>query len=465
MGGVQASDWRFWAILIALVVVLYVARPYMHRFIRSVFFGLSFILSRLAAWLASAGALAYQRYCETVAAHMAEEYQHTLVGHEQKLGVRMTQQDETLYDMVNRLDVSAQELEGAAANLNEINLPESTVEAVRTSLAESVDANGRNKLTKTVTDVKRAVSTEIQTIRPQLATLRSQLKPISENADKLRDTGRKIADAGNHINQDLARFEEIVRSEDRVAVAQKQSIIIPWILSGLVMTIALTGVFLNFFLIQRPMAEIVGDDLQVAGLSLPTAAALVVIFLEAVAGIVLMDAAGVTRLTLISHLGKQGKRVLFISAAVFLAAFSFFEAILAVQREALIALDQQTQQLAISGLATEAGEAAAEDASGPPLTMIAQMTLAILIPWLLAIAAIPLETFVRNLVLMAHLVWHQLLMIFSFLFKVLSTTLKTLGVFVLRFYDLLIFLPLSIENMIRSLQRANSPPQVDRLSS
>ena len=99
------------------------------------------------------------------------------------------------------------------------------------------------------------------------------------------------------------------------------------------------------------------------------------------------------------------------------------------------------------------GAEATQDSSGVSLTMIAQMVLAVLIPWLLAIAAIPLETVIQNFVFILRLVLHQVMIFLAFIFATLATILKALGLFVLRVYDLLIFLPLVIEGMVRRVRR------------
>ena len=75
------------------------------------------------------------------------------------------------------------------------------------------------------------------------------------------------------VNKAFTEFEEIVKSEDRTKVASKASIVIPWLIAVLITGIALAGVFLNFFLIERPMSEIVGEGARIAGVGLPAFAA------------------------------------------------------------------------------------------------------------------------------------------------------------------------------------------------
>lgn len=438
------SDWRVWAIIVAVIILMFLARPYMHKFLRSIFMGGAQFLDKLALWFASAGERAYERYCETAAAHMAEEHEVKMRNHQTRITRRVERHDTEIIGIVDKLEMSSQAIDGNVEALREVNLPKTTVEAVHAALADATDNRGGNKVSKTVGEVKRAVSLQVQTIRPLLTSIKANLKPMELSLAALRETSNEFGRLADQVNKDMERFEAIVISDNRVDVAQKQSIVIPWVLALLVMVVALSGVFLNFFLIERPMAEIVGDGVRVGGLSLPAAAALVVIFLEAVAGIVLMDAAGLTRLTVIQNTAGRVRKILLFSAIGFLAAFSAFEALLAIQRDVIISAEACVEAFA-AGLECE------EAKDGLSLTMLAQVLLAVLIPWLLAIAAIPLETLVQNFIFILRIVLHQVLMLLSALSKTLSMALKAFGVFLLRLYDLLIFLPLAIERMVRAI--------------
>ena len=297
----NTTDWQFWFWIIVTIILLYIARPHMHRLLKSVFFGSAYFFSRSASWFSGIGSRGYERYSETVSAHAAEEYEQKLRNHQTRLTRRVERYDTEIFGVLDKLEESSQRIDGCVDTLKEINLPQSTVETVRASFSQESDAKTTTKINKAVSDVKRVVSSQVQSVRPTLTSIKAELKPISQSVTALRETGNEFGRLADRVNSDMERFEAIVTSPNRIAVAQKQSIVIPWILSLLVMIIALSGVFLNYFLIERPMAEIVGDGVRVAGMSLPAAAALVVIFLEAVAGVVLMDAAGLTKLTPISN--------------------------------------------------------------------------------------------------------------------------------------------------------------------
>ncbi len=170
-------------------------------------------------------------------------------------------------------------------------------------------------------------------------------------AEKLQTIHHEHTKNTDDVNKAFSEFEEIVRSEDRKKIASRASIVIPWFIAVLITSIALAGVFLNFFLIERPMSEIVGEGARIGGVGLPAFAAIIVIFLEFVTGVILMDSAGFTKLIPAFHsMSRNGKRVMLIVSFSFLALFSVMEMTLAVVREQIIEQDQEISNLASGAL-------------------------------------------------------------------------------------------------------------------
>jgi hypothetical protein len=142
---------------------------------------------------------------------------------------------------------------------------------------------------------------------------------------------------------------------------------------------------------------------------------------------------------------------------------------LSIVREQIIEQQQETRDLANRALlgpalAQPAPDAAvrtpAESATPPreganvfglQLSTFAQLILAGIIPWLLAAAALPLETIVRNSVFIVSIFASFALVFLGFLSKTISSVFKNVGVFVLAIYDFIIFLPLFIQR--RFMQR------------
>jgi hypothetical protein len=295
-----------------------------------------------------------------------------------------------------------------------------------------------------------------QTMRAQLNEFRPALKAIETEGPRLREVAGKLGETEKRFNQGVdevnkafTEFEMIVKSEERTQIAARASIIIPWLIAILITGIALSGVFLNFFLIERPMAEIVGEGARIAGIGLPTFAAMIVIFLEFVAGIVLMDAAGFTRLIPAFHsMPDRGRKVMFFVAFGFLASFSVLEMTLSIVREQIIERQQETRDLANRALGAPtlaapqptAGADAATTAAEQPaparndprkdglaLATVAQLILAALIPWLLAAAALPLETIVRNSVFMVSIVSSYFLLTLAFICRTIGAPHETIA--------------------------------------
>jgi hypothetical protein len=188
-----------------------------------------------------------------------------------------------------------------------------------------------------------------------------------------------------------------------------------------------------------------------------------VIFLEFVAGVVLMDAAGFTRLIpTFDSMSDAGRRIMFWVAFGFLVAFSVLEVSLAIVREQIIEQEQLTRNMAVASLsapevaAVPAGEAGAVPVSsdqarsqqGLQLITLAQMLLAAIIPWLLATAALSLESIVRNSVFILSIASSYAMIGLAFICKTIAVAFKSAGLFILSVYDLIIFVPLGLQRMV-----------------
>jgi len=86
---------------------------------------------------------------------------------------------------------------------------------------------------------------------------------------------------------------------------------------------------------------------------------------------------------------------------------------------------------------------------GLQLPTLAQIILAVVIPWLLATAALPLETIIRNSVFIVSIASSYAMLTLAFICKTVSVLLKNAGLFILSVYDLIIFFPLWIEKRVK----------------
>ncbi len=452
--------WPLAAAIAALILFMWVARHPVRQVLWQMFFITGRVFGRWGLWLGEHGRNARITCSEKIASHRADELQDRMLMLEDRIGRRAETLPKETTPIVAKLDKSTHALATVANNLADINLEDTAERAFRAALPSMESTRGLSKVEKTIAqNTARAMNERLTPVRPALKALQVEAPRLRIVAEKLTKIDNRFHADAEQVNKSFTEFEQIVKSEDRVKVAAKASILIPWLIAVLITGIALSGVFLNFFLIERPMAEIVGEGARIGGIGLPTFAAMIVIFLEFVAGIVLMDAAGFTRLIPAFHSMSDGSRkIMFGVAFSFLLAFSVLEMTLSIVREQIIEQQQETRALANAVLASPAlAEAPAPDAAaaeadprqqGLQLATVAQLILAALIPWLLAAAALPLETIIRNSVFMVSIASSYAMLFVAFLCKTVAVLLKNIGLFVLTIYDLIIFLPLAVERLV-----------------
>lgn len=463
-----------WVAIIALILVMWMAREPMRRVLWQVFFITGRLFGRWGLWLHDHGRRARSNCDEKIASHRADELQERMLMLENRIGHRAERLPKETGPIIARLDKSTHALASTATALADINVEDAAERAFRSAMPSIEGGRNLSKLERTIAQqTSKAMAERLTPIRPALTALKTEGPRLRDIAEKLTKTQQEFDKHADDVNKSFVEFEQIVKSDDRTAVAAKASIFVPWLIAVIITTIALAGVFLNFFLIERPMSEIVGEGARIGGVGLPAVAAIVVIFLEFVAGVILMDAAGFTKLIPAFHsMTQSSRRIMFFVAFGFLTAFSVLEITLSIVREEIIEQQQETRDIANRALLapTPAPDAAAPDAATPTedaaparerpnvfglqLSTFAQVILAAIIPWLLAAAALPLEAIIRNSVFMVSIAGSYLMLFAAFLFKTLSLLFKNVGIFILAIYDLIIFAPLWVERRVKGATRS-----------
>lgn len=450
---------------------MWMAREPLRRVVWQAFFITGRLFGRWGLWLGEHGRAARLATAEKIIAHRAEELIDRMVVLEDRIGKRAQDLPKETEPVVARLDSAAHILEGKTEQITAISIEDAADRSMRAALPRIEEGRGLNKVEREAARAgAQALRAQLQPVRPSLMAIKAEAIRIGKSTAQLVEIEKRFSQGVEQVNKAFADFEECLHSEDRVKVAGKASIIIPWLIAVLITGIALSGVMLNYFLIERPMAEIVGEGSKIAGIGLPAFAAMIVIFLEFVAGVILMDALGFTKLIPAFHTMSDGaRRGLAIAAALFLLTFSVLEVSLAFVRERIIELNAETLAIAGSDAAPGAtGETTTNTADSlSSISTFAQAILAFVIPWLLATAALPLETIVRNSVFMIQLAGAYLMLGLSFVCKTVSNVFKSLGLFALTVYDLIIFAPLWIERKVKGMPtRGNDdnmkPPKRDR---
>ena len=251
------------------------------------------------------------------------------------------------------------------------------------------------------------------------------------------------------IDRHMQEYEAIVKREDKALSVLSSSSLVQFFVSAMVLLVAIGGAAINFSLIARPMAEMVGGTSFIGVFKTADIAALVIIMVEISMGLFLMESLRITRLfPVIGALpDKLRVRMIWITFSILLLLASI-EAGLAYMREVLL-----QDELATSALLR--GSEAAVENNFLWITTAAQMGMGFILPFALVFVAIPLETFVHSLRTVVGLVGIGLLRALALVLRVLGNGFRHLGTLAERLYDLPLFVPLWLE----AKREANGKPR------
>jgi hypothetical protein len=266
---------------------------------------------------------------------------------------------------------------------------------------------------------------------------------VQETLGNVGRTVESVQERAVGIDRHMQEYEAIVKGEDRAVSVLSSSSLVYFFVSALVLAVAAGGSAINFTLIARPMAEMVGGTNFIGGFRTADIAALVIIMVEISMGLFLMESMRITRLfPVISALpDKTRVRMMWVSFSILLLMASV-EAGLAYMREILLQDELATNALLRNGAD---GVIAPNVNSHLWITTAAQMGMGFILPFALTFVAIPLETFVHSLRTVLGLVGIGILRTVALVLRVMSGGARHLGALAQRLYDLPLFLPLWVE--------------------
>jgi hypothetical protein len=291
-----------------------------------------------------------------------------------------------------------------------------------------------------------------------------------------RGVQRKLEEVDKHVSSLLERSEiisrhiddyrDVLSQTDRSVRILSSSALSQFFISAFVLAIAVGGAAINFTLIARPMAEMVGGQYLTAGFKTADIAALVIILVEISMGLFLMESLRITRLFPVIAALKDTTRVRMVWITFgLLFALASVEAGLAFMREMLLEDELATSAL-LRGDAT--GAAIAEFTW---ITTAAQMGMGFILPFALVFVAIPLETFVHSTRIVLGLMGMVILRSLAYVLRLLGNIFLQMGSMLRGLYDLIAFVPLWIEQLVtarsgkgaRAKAAGNSNSDLDEL--
>jgi hypothetical protein len=268
---------------------------------------------------------------------------------------------------------------------------------------------------------------------------------IQETLGRVNKSVESVIGRSQAIDRHMEEYEAIVRGEDRAVSILSSSSIVYFFVSALVLAVATAGTAVNFTLIARPMAEMVGGTNYIGVYRTADIAALVIIMVEISMGLFLMESLRITRLFPVIGALTEKMRVRMVATTfVILLLMASIEAGLAYMREVLL-LDEMATNALLRG-----DNSASIVNSHLWITTAAQMGMGFVLPFALVFVAIPLETFVHSLRTVVGLIGIAFLHMLALILRLLGNTSRHLGALAERVYDLPLFVPLWIEIRMRA---------------
>jgi hypothetical protein len=262
---------------------------------------------------------------------------------------------------------------------------------------------------------------------------------------RMQEAVSRAMESTTRIDGYVEEYKQIRDEDERAARARATSATKLFVVSLIVLGIALGGAFVNFQLIALPMSELVPAGARVGGIPVATVSALVIVLMEAAVGIFAMDMLGITELfPKLAGIASSRRRLILglsLCALFFLAAV---ESSLAILREQIAEADSALK-LALAG---EAARVVGE-ASASRIPVIGQAVLGFVLPWVLALVAVPLEMLLDSGRFVLAAIGVFLLHATASLARVLARCAAHAGGVLVSLYDVYIAVPLKLETWLR----------------
>ena len=325
-------------------------------------------------------------------------------------------------------------------------------EAVAT-IANVMGSSGDRVVEKVLGEIhKSAVDGEKRALRDLRQTTSERHKILSGVVPICKKITKLMADMSGKVNSVIEttdRIDKYMTEFNKVSKGNKESIDMLvaranklFIFSVLIIAIAGSGAFVNFQLIALPVSELVPASTRVLGIPVSQFAAMIIICLEVVCGIFLMESLGITNIIpQIGNMTSGRRRLIMYVSLMFLFLFACAEASLGILRETLAMKNAAVAQSLAGGSTAGVGESSI-------YTIIGQATLGFLLPWVIAMVAMPLEVLIESTQHIVSKLLALIVMLVAQLARAVAYLVEYAIQIVLHLYDAYIVIPLQIKNMV-----------------
>ncbi len=450
-------------LIVAAVIFMYFAREPIQRVLKTLAQGLSGGLHLVAGWcnetaermqsrsrelILEAGRDSQELHIEQEFRRLESNYARDLAGYPRlhlKLDENITEIDSTFRD--------AAEVPPAAPGWGDVVEAITRVKGMNTLAVENMLDDIHDSAVeaeKEALQQYRTASAKRHKILASMAPRWKELKGVLERVGKSVNT---LLESTRRIDGYMDRYEQIQSGDDRSVRNLASSAGKLFIISLIVIGIAIAAAFINFQLIALPMSELVPSGTRLIGMPVASVAALVIVLMEVAAGIFLLDALGITHLfPQIGTLPASRRRLVFSVALGSLFLLASIEASLAVLREQLVEAEMSLMESLAGG-----GPGAVARATGSLIPVVGQAVLGFTLPWILAMIAVPLEMLIESGRHVVNRILVLLLHGFGLVARFIAYVLQYGILLIAHLYDAIIMIPIQIERWIRGDKAPSRP--------
>ncbi len=436
--------------MLILIGSLYLARKPAHRAIRSAATELRSALRIAARAIGASGERLAERNLEVLMANGRSDAENAMIREFHRVNASVTRDLGTFPSLHRRISEQIERMDEDYQQAAEVPPdPPAWTKAIEAVAKLRTEDSGMvskvlNDIHTTVSrsqkqalnEYRRSNARRHELLRRTLArwrTLGQTMKEVHTGIDGLGERSRIIDDQ-------MTRYEDIVAQTEKAQRTLSSSSMTQFFIAGIVLLIALVGGIINFYLIAMPMSEMVGGGSQLGPFKTADVAALVIIMLEVAMGLFLMESLRVTHMfPVIGRLDDSLRRRMLWLTLTILVILASVESSLAFMRD-LLAADREALRQTLAGAAVVTPEMRWIPAVG-------QMVMGFVLPFALTFAAIPLESFIHagRTVIGYGLV--GMLRVIATVMRLLGNTCYHFGLLLCQVYDLIIFIPLRLEEL------------------
>lgn len=396
MPGVSIALW-----IVASMVFLFLAREPVHKMIRACSEASAGGLRKLAEWMKYTADAMREKDRKLLLESGVARLQGEILQEFSRIDMANTRALNGYPKLQLRLDDSISRIERDYEDCGQVTPQAPGWSEVIESISRAQDTSNDRIIEKMLSEIhksaldgeKKALS-EFRDATSRRHKILSSMAPVWKRVEKIARevSGKvdKVMENSTNIEKYMDRYEKISTAEPESIDMLSTKVTRLFIISLIVICVGLVGAFINFNLIALPMSELVPAGVRVAGMQVSEVSALVIVALELVIGIFMFEALGVTNtFPQIANMTRGKRKIILLGCLLGLLFLSTVEASLAVLREGL-AEAKTALDISLAGAST----ASVENVNSQ-ITLIGQALLGFVLPWILAVIAIPLEMFIE----------------------------------------------------------------------